>query len=109
MYWKTPNESKPCKLGSIDGQLSVSAGWGAHAQFEIKVQGGVLLLIVDAGVVIGEGCAGKMVISLDAAATDTLLHHVFSLLKRSEFRRLSVFGEVDERGQCLTDTRDAVV
>ncbi|EIO4563425.1 LysM peptidoglycan-binding domain-containing protein [Vibrio parahaemolyticus] len=99
VYWKAPNESKPCKLGSIDGQLSVSAGWGAHAQFEIKVQGGVLLLIVDAGVVIGEGCAGKMAISLDAAATDTLLHHVFSLLKRSEFRRLSVFGEVDEHGR----------
>ncbi|MDG2640677.1 LysM domain-containing protein [Vibrio parahaemolyticus] len=99
VYWKAPKESKPCKLGSIDGQLSVSAGWGAHAKVEIKVQGGVLLLIVDAGVVIGEGCAGKMAISLDAAATDTLLYHMFSLLKRSEFRRLSVFGEVDEHGR----------
>ncbi|MBE3757332.1 LysM domain-containing protein, partial [Vibrio parahaemolyticus] len=83
----------------INGEFSAAYGLGYDALFELKLQGGVLLLIAKASLVLGSGCGGKMAITLDAEATDALLHRVFTLLKRSEFRRLSCFGEVDENGR----------
>ncbi|NMT19008.1 hypothetical protein HKA99_32190, partial [Vibrio parahaemolyticus] len=59
----------------------------------------LLLLIASAGVVVGSGGSGKMAIALDSEATDTFLHHLLSLLKRKEFRRLEVFGKVDQNGE----------
>ncbi|EIA1590809.1 hypothetical protein K6837_004815 [Vibrio parahaemolyticus] len=91
--------STPFKLGSIDGEFSAAYGAGYDAQFELKLQGGVLLLIAKAGLVLGPGCSGKVAIALDAEATDALLQRLFSLLKRSEFRRLECFGEVDDHGR----------
>ncbi|AYO02921.1 LysM peptidoglycan-binding domain-containing protein [Vibrio parahaemolyticus] len=99
VYWKSPEMSTPFKLGSIDGEFSAAYGAGYDAQFELKLQGGVLLLIAKAGLVLGPGCSGKVAIALDAEATDALLQRLFSLLKRSEFRRLACFGEVDEHGR----------
>ncbi|MDA0385194.1 LysM peptidoglycan-binding domain-containing protein [Vibrio owensii] len=99
VYWTSPGMPTPFKLGSIDGEFSAAYGAGYDAQFELKLQGGVLLLIAKAGVVLGPGCSGKVAIALDAEATDALLLRMFSLLKRSEFRRLEYFGEVDEHGR----------
>ncbi|EJE8676156.1 LysM domain-containing protein, partial [Vibrio parahaemolyticus] len=99
VYWKSPEMSTPFKLGSIDGEFSAAYGAGYDAQFELKLQGGVLLLIAKAGLVLGPGCSGKVAIALDAEATDALLQRLFSLLKRSEFRRLECFGEVDDHGR----------
>ncbi|ELU8562368.1 hypothetical protein PO80_02560 [Vibrio parahaemolyticus] len=100
VYWRAPVDKAPrTKLGSIDGELSASYGIGANTYFELKLQGNLLLLIASAGVVVGSGGSGKMAIALDSEATDTLLHHLLSLLKRKEFRRLDVFGEVDQNGE----------
>ncbi len=99
VYWQASKNALPLKLGSINGEFSAAYGLGYDALFELKLQGGVLLLIAKASLVLGSGCGGKMAITLDAEATDALLHRVFTLLKRSEFRRLSCFGEVDENGR----------
>ncbi|WP_234497997.1 hypothetical protein [Vibrio maritimus] len=101
VYWQPPESptlQTPHKLGSIEGQLSAAWGAGARAIAELKLQGGVLLFIVDAALAVGSGCAGKVAIELNADATDAFLLHLFSLLKRNDFRRLSLFGEVDENG-----------
>ncbi len=100
VYWRSPVDKAPrTKLGSINGELSASYGIGANTYFELKLQGNMLLLIASAGVVVGSGGSGKMAIALDSEATDTFLHHLLSLLKRKEFRRLEVFGDVDQNGE----------
>lgn len=99
VYWRAPVDKAPrTKLGSINGELSASYSIGANNYFELKLQGNMLLLIANAGVVVGPGGSGKMAIALDSEATDTFVHHLLSLLKRKEFRRLEVFGDVDQNG-----------
>ncbi|WP_348224394.1 LysM peptidoglycan-binding domain-containing protein [Vibrio parahaemolyticus] len=101
VYWQPPESpalQTPHKLGSIEGQMSATWGAGVRAIAELKLQGGVLLFIVDAKLAVGPGCAGKVAIELNADATDAFLLHLFTLLKRNDFRRLSLFGEVDENG-----------
>ncbi|QAV06109.1 hypothetical protein FORC76_2612 [Vibrio cholerae] len=107
MYWAPPEvkcltKSKPPKppkkLGSIDGKLSGSFGAGYHAEFRLLVQGGVIILVASAGLVVGPGCTGKVAINIDANAADEFIGCLLGVLKQSHFRRLAIFGEADANG-----------
>lgn len=107
VYWAPPEvkyvtQSKPPKppkkLGSIDGELSGSFGAGYHAEFRLLVQGGVIILVASAGLVVGPGCTGKVAINLDANAADEFIGCLLGVLKQSHFRRLAIFGEADADG-----------
>ncbi|MCS0352089.1 LysM peptidoglycan-binding domain-containing protein [Vibrio ordalii] len=107
VYWAPP-EAKcvtqsngpkaPKKLGSIDGKLSGSFGAGYHAEFRLLIQGGVIILVASAGLVVGPGCTGKVAINLDANAVDEFIGCLLGVLKQSHFRRLAIFGEADANG-----------
>lgn len=88
----------PKKLGSIDGKLSGSFGAGYHAEFRLLVQGGVIILVASAGLVVGPGCTGKVAINIDANAADEFIGCLLGVLKQSHFRRLAIFGEADANG-----------
>ncbi|EGR4403583.1 LysM domain-containing protein [Vibrio cholerae] len=107
VYWAPPEvkcltKSKPPKppkkLGSIDGKLSGSFGAGYHAEFRLLVQGGVIILVASAGLVVGPGCTGKVAINIDANAADEFIGCLLGVLKQSHFRRLAIFGEADANG-----------
>ncbi len=107
MYWAPPEvkyvtQSKPPKppkkLGSINGELSGSFGVGYHAEFRLLIQGGVIILVASAGLVVGPGCTGKVAINLDANAADEFIGCLLGVLKQSHFRRLAIFGEADADG-----------
>ncbi|ELB7341740.1 LysM peptidoglycan-binding domain-containing protein [Vibrio cholerae] len=107
VYWAPPEvkcvtQSKPPKppkkLGSIDGKLSGSFGAGYHAEFRLLVQGGVIILVASAGLVVGPGCTGKVAINIDANAADEFIGCLLGVLKQSHFRRLAIFGEADANG-----------
>ncbi|MFH4619759.1 LysM peptidoglycan-binding domain-containing protein [Vibrio furnissii] len=107
VYWAPPEvkcvtQSKPPKLpkklGSIDGELSGSFGAGYHAEFRLLIQGGVIILVASAGLVVGPGCTGKVAINLDANAADEFIGCLLGVLKQSHFRRLAIFGEADADG-----------
>lgn len=107
VYWAPPevkyvtqsNAPKaPKKLGSIDGKLSGSFGAGYHAEFRLLIQGGVIILVASAGLVVGPGCSGKVAINLDAYAADEFIGCLLGVLKQSHFRRLAIFGEADANG-----------
>ena len=107
VYWAPPEvkyvtQSKPPKppkkLGSIDGELSGSFGVGYHAEFRLLIQGGVIILVASAGLVVGPGCTGKVAINLDANAADEFIGCLLGVLKQSHFRRLAIFGEADADG-----------
>ncbi|MDF9401573.1 LysM domain-containing protein [Vibrio sp. 1180_3] len=107
VYWAPPavkfvtqsNAPKvPKKLGSIDGKLSGSFGAGYHAEFRLLIQGGVIILVASAGLVVGPGCSGKVAINLDANAADEFIGCLLGVLKQSHFRRLAIFGEADANG-----------
>lgn len=107
VYWAPPEvkcvtQSKPPKppkkLGSIDGKLSGSFGAGYHAEFRLLIQGGVIILVASAGLVVGPGCTGKVAINLDANAADEFIGCLLGVLKQSHFRRLAIFGEADADG-----------
>ncbi|WP_340481312.1 LysM domain-containing protein [Vibrio anguillarum] len=107
VYWAPPEakcvtQSKgpkaPKKLGSIDGKLSGSFGAGYHAEFRLLIQGGVIILVASAGLVVGPGCTGKVAINLDANAVDEFIGCLLGVLKQSHFRRLAIFGEADANG-----------
>ncbi|EKO3376285.1 LysM peptidoglycan-binding domain-containing protein [Vibrio fluvialis] len=107
VYWAPPEvkcvtQSKPPKppkkLGSIDGELSGSFGVGYHAEFRLLIQGGVIILVASAGLVVGPGCTGKVAINLDANAADEFIGCLLGVLKQSHFRRLAIFGEADANG-----------
>lgn len=107
VYWAPPEvewttQSKPPKppkkLGSIDGKLSASFGAGYHAEFRLLIQGGVIILVASAGLVVGPGCSGKVAINLDANAADEFIGCLLGVLKQSHFRRLAIFGEADANG-----------
>lgn len=107
VYWAPPEvkcltKSKPPKppkkLGSIDGKLSGSFGAGYHAEFRLLVQGGVIILVASAGLVVGPGCTGKVAINIDANAVDEFIGCLLGVLKQSHFRRLAIFGEADANG-----------
>ncbi|UHJ62717.1 LysM peptidoglycan-binding domain-containing protein [Vibrio furnissii] len=107
VYWAPPEvkcvtQSKPPKppkkLGSIDGELSGSFGAGYHAEFRLLIQGGVIILVASAGLVVGPGCTGKVAINLDANAADEFIGCLLGVLKQSHFRRLAIFGEADANG-----------
>ncbi|MCC4237437.1 LysM peptidoglycan-binding domain-containing protein [Vibrio anguillarum] len=107
VYWAPPavkfvtqsNAPKaPKKLGSIDGKLSGSFGAGYHAEFRLLIQGGVIILVASAGLVVGPGCTGKVAINLDANAVDEFIGCLLGVLKQSHFRRLAIFGEADANG-----------
>ncbi|ENM3922542.1 LysM domain-containing protein, partial [Vibrio cholerae] len=84
--------------GSIDGKLSGSFGAGYHAEFRLLVQGGVIILVASAGLVVGPGCTGKVAINIDANAADEFIGCLLGVLKQSHFRRLAIFGEADANG-----------
>ncbi|WP_038219563.1 LysM peptidoglycan-binding domain-containing protein [Vibrio sp. N418] len=86
------------KLGSVQGSLAAAAGVGAQAEFRLAIQGGILLVIAKAGLVFGPGCQGKTEIVVDTERLDEFLDCLLGVLKKSNFRRLSVFGEADENG-----------
>ncbi|ENM5725843.1 LysM peptidoglycan-binding domain-containing protein [Vibrio mimicus] len=107
VYWAPPEvkcvtQSKPPKppkkLGSIDGKLSGSFGAGYHAEFRLLIQGGVIILVASAGLVVGSGCTGKVAINIDANAADEFIGCLLGVLKQSHFRRLAIFGETDANG-----------
>lgn len=104
VYWVAPRSEKsnvlpsPKKLGSIDGELSAAYGVGYHAEFQLLFNGPALIVVASAGLIVGPGCSGKIAISLDASATDEFIGCLLGVLKQSHFRRLSVFGDVDENG-----------
>ncbi|OOF25988.1 LysM peptidoglycan-binding domain-containing protein [Salinivibrio sp. IB872] len=98
IYWIPPKQKKAKPLGKINGQLSAAYGLGAHRDFSIVFQGGVLILKASGGVVMGPGCRGTFAIEVHSANADDFIDCLLGVLKRSNFRRLSVFGEVDENG-----------
>lgn len=106
VYWAPPavkfvtqvGPKAPKKLGSIDGKLSGSFGAGYHAEFRLLIQGGVIILVASAGLVVGPGCSGKVAINLDAYAADEFIGCLLGVLKQSHFRRLAIFGEADANG-----------
>lgn len=107
VYWAPPEAEcvtqsngpkAPKKLGSIDGKLSGSFGAGYHAEFRLLIQGGVIILVASAGLVVGPGCTGKVAINLDANAVDEFIGCLLGVLKQSHFRRLAIFGEADANG-----------
>ncbi|MDE1339326.1 LysM peptidoglycan-binding domain-containing protein [Vibrio aestuarianus] len=106
VYWAPPavkfvtqvGPKAPKKLGSIDGKLSGSFGAGYHAEFRLLIQGGVIILVASAGLVVGPGCSGKVAINLDANAVDEFIGCLLGVLKQSHFRRLAIFGEADANG-----------
>lgn len=103
VYWAPPavkfvTQKAPKKLGSIDGKLSGSFGAGYHAEFRLLIQGGVIILVASAGLVVGPGCSGKVAINLDANAVDEFIGCLLGVLKQSHFRRLAIFGEADANG-----------
>lgn len=103
VYWAPPavkfvTQKAPKKLGSIDGKLSGSFGAGYHAEFRLLIQGGVIILVASAGLVVGPGCSGKVAINLDANAADEFIGCLLGVLKQSHFRRLAIFGEADANG-----------
>lgn len=101
VYWQPPpiKEKNPYQqLGSINGELSASFGAGAKGEFRLLFQGGVLVLVSSAKLVMGPGASGKLAINLDMLGVDQFVDTLLGVLKQHDFKRLAVFGDVDEDG-----------
>ncbi|OLQ90134.1 hypothetical protein BIY22_03780 [Vibrio panuliri] len=86
------------KLGAISGKAAVSAGAGASAEFGVKMQGGVFIFTAQAKLVFGVGCGGSVDLELNGNSLNDFVDCLLGVLKQSEFRRISAFGEADENG-----------
>lgn len=98
VYWWPPKDTNEKKLGSINGELSASFGAGAKGEFRLLFQGGVLVLVSSAKLVMGPGASGKLAINLDMLGVDRFVDTLLGVLKQHDFKRLAVFGDVDEDG-----------
>ncbi|OOE35461.1 hypothetical protein BZG05_05355 [Salinivibrio kushneri] len=98
VFWVPPNARVPKTLGRIKGEFSAAYGAGFHSEFRIAFQAGVLVIIASARLVVGGGCKGTLGIELNAINSDDFIYCLLGVLKQSNFRRLSVFGDVDENG-----------
>ncbi|MFH0265072.1 LysM peptidoglycan-binding domain-containing protein [Vibrio rumoiensis] len=99
VYWK-PSKSNPYQeLGSINGHLSVAYGIGGQAGFRLLFQGGVLVLVASAKMVVGPGASGRFAINLDMLGVDQFINTLLGILKMHDFKHLSIFGDVDENGK----------
>ncbi|MGO2497468.1 MAG: LysM peptidoglycan-binding domain-containing protein [Vibrio litoralis] len=99
VYWWPPKDTNEKKLGSINGELSASFGAGAKGEFRLLFQGGVLVLVSSAKLVMGPGASGKLAINLDMLGVDRFVDTLLGVLKQHDFKRLAVFGDVDEDGK----------
>ncbi|MGO2343114.1 LysM peptidoglycan-binding domain-containing protein [Vibrio litoralis] len=99
VYWWPPKDTNEKKLGSINGELSASFGAGAKGEFRLLFQGGVLVLVSSAKLVMGPGAGGKLAINLDMLGVDRFVDTLLGVLKQHDFKRLAVFGDVDEDGK----------
>ncbi|WP_123783761.1 hypothetical protein [Vibrio ponticus] len=86
------------KLAAISGKASVVAGAGASGEFGVKIQGGVFIFTAHAKAVFGIGCSGSVDLELNGESLNEFVDCLLGVLKKSEFRRLSAFGEVDANG-----------
>ena len=101
VYWQAPpikEKNEYQQLGSINGELSASLGIGGHYEFRLLFQGNVLVLVSSAKLVMGAGAGGKLAINLDMLGVDRFVDTLLGVLKQHDFKRLSVFGDVDENG-----------
>ncbi|MGF1911826.1 LysM peptidoglycan-binding domain-containing protein [Vibrio kasasachensis] len=95
---QSPPQINLQKLGSVQGKVAAAAGVGAQAEFRLVFHGGILLVVAKAGLVFGPGCQGKTEIVVDTERLDDFLDCLLGVLKQSNFRKLSVFGEADKNG-----------
>ncbi|TVO33399.1 LysM peptidoglycan-binding domain-containing protein [Vibrio algivorus] len=101
VYWQPPpikEKNQYQQLGSINGELSASFGVGSKGEFRLLFQGGVLVLVSSAKLVMGPGASGKLAINLDMLGVDRFVDTLLGVLKQHDFKRLSVFGDVDKDG-----------
>ncbi|MGV3003104.1 LysM peptidoglycan-binding domain-containing protein [Vibrio sp. E150_018] len=102
VYWQPPpiKDKNPYQqLGSINGELSASFGAGAKGEFRLLFQGGVLVLVSSAKLVMGPGASGKLAINLDMLGVDRFVDTLLGVLKQHDFKRLAMFGDVDKDGE----------
>ncbi|WP_417882757.1 hypothetical protein [Vibrio rumoiensis] len=102
VYWQPPpikDNSPYQQLGSINGELSASFGAGFKGEFRLLFQGNVLVFVSSAGLVMGSGASGKLAINLDMLGVDRFVDTLLGVLKQHDFKRLSVFGDVDKDGK----------
>lgn len=88
----------PLKLGAIRGLLAVNAGIGGSAEFRITFQNGMLIVISAASLVMGTGCSGKVAIEVHPLNADRFISCLLNILQESNFSKLALFGETDEKG-----------
>ncbi|MGF1910113.1 LysM domain-containing protein [Vibrio kasasachensis] len=94
----TYDPKEKLKLAAISGKATVAAGVGASAEFGIKLQGGVFIFTAQAKLVYGAGCGGSLEMELNGTSLNQFVDCLLGVLKQSEFRRISAFGEVDANG-----------
>lgn len=102
VYWQPPpikDKNQYQQLGSINGELSVAYGIGVKGEFRLLFQGNVLVFVSSAGLVMGPGASGKLAINLDMLGVDRFVDTLLGVLKQHDFKRLSVFGDVDKDGK----------
>ncbi|MFL7026806.1 hypothetical protein BCS58_21270 [Enterovibrio norvegicus] len=110
VYWRPPKidialsggnkapKPKLLKLGGLDGELAVSAGYGFSAELRLTFQDGFLVLIAAARLVAGPGCKGKVGISINPVNADRFITCVLGVLRQNDFRYIAFFGDRDEKG-----------
>ncbi|MEZ8131966.1 hypothetical protein [Enterovibrio norvegicus] len=110
VYWRPPKidialsggtkspKPKLLKLGGLDGELAVSAGYGFSAELRLTFQDGFLVLIAAARLVAGPGCKGKVGIAINPVNADRFITCVLGVLRQNDFRYIAFFGDRDEKG-----------
>ncbi|EOD77043.1 hypothetical protein D515_04724 [Grimontia indica] len=110
VYWRPPKidialsggskapQPKLLKLGGLDGEIAVSAGYGISAELRLTFQDGFLVLIAAARLVAGPGCKGKVGIAINPVNADRFITCVLGVLRQNDFRYIGFFGDRDENG-----------